>query len=87
MARRPTVLSGEVQRAGRPAGGVYVRVLDAGGEFTGEQRTGVDGAFRFHLSPGRWSIVAFAAGSERAVRDVTLDEGDERTLEVTLANR
>jgi hypothetical protein len=87
MSRRPTVLSGEVQRAGQPAGGVYVRVLDATGEFTGEQRTGLDGAFRFHLSPGRWSVVAFAAGSQRTVCDVTLDEGDERMLEVTLADR
>ena len=80
----PTILRGAVLRAGAPASGAYVRVLDGGGEFTGEQRTGDDGRFRFNLSPGRWSVVAFAAGGERTVQEVTLADGEDRTLDVGL---
>jgi hypothetical protein len=81
------VIHGEVRRGGAPAGGAYVQVLDQAGEFTGERRTGADGAYRFYLSPGRWSLVAFAPGVPRIAYEVDLGEGEERRLDLDLEAR
>ena len=79
-----TIVQGTVRRGGAPLAGAYVQVLDVDGAFTGERRTAADGRYRFHLVPGRWSIVAFAHGAERTVHDLTLSDGEERDLEVQL---
>ena len=77
-----TIVQGTVGRAGAPLGGAYVQVLDLDGAFTGERRTGADGRYRFHLVPGRWTIVAFAPGTDRAAREVELAEGQELELPI-----
>lgn len=79
-----TVVQGTVRRAGAPLGGAYVQVLDPDGAFTGERRTAPDGRYRFHLVPGRWSIVAFAPRTDRAVHEIDLVDGQELELPLEL---
>jgi hypothetical protein len=52
------VLNGKVTADGAPIGGAFVRLLDAGGEFTAEVVSSPDGAFRFFAAPGRWTVRA-----------------------------
>ena len=58
-----TIIQGTVSRGGEPAGGAYVRLLDASGEFTAEVVTSATGAFRFFARPGAWTLRALASGA------------------------
>ena len=53
-----TVLSGRVLAGEQPVGGAFVRLLDAGGDFTGEVVTSPNGEFRFYAAPGDWTVRA-----------------------------
>lgn len=57
-----TVIQGQVLRGGSPVPGAYVRLLDAGGEFTAEVKTSAEGHFRFFAAPGQWTLRALSAG-------------------------
>ena len=46
------VLAGKVTGDGGPIGGAFVRLLDSGGDFTGEVVSSADGDFRFYAAPG-----------------------------------
>lgn len=70
-----TVLEGRVVRGEEPLVGVYVRLLGPSGEFVSERRTLEDGAFRFHVSPGVWTIRWLAPGGEAGERAVEASEG------------
>jgi hypothetical protein len=55
---KETVLNGQVTAGGSPVGGAFVRLLDAGGEFTAEVVSSSDGHFRFFAAPGDWTVRA-----------------------------
>ena|SRR2546429_5732394 len=55
---REVVLNGQVTSAGGPVGGAFVRLLDAGGEFTAEVVSSPEGHFRFFAAPGEWTVRA-----------------------------
>ncbi len=56
---KETVLNGQVTASGgSPVGGAFVRLLDAGGEFTAEVVSSSDGHFRFYAAPGEWTVRA-----------------------------
>lgn len=71
---------GKVVRNGMPLEGAYVRLLGPSGEFVSERRTGVDGAFRFHVPLTGWTLVAFAPGTPRVTREIA----DEKEIVVDL---
>jgi len=52
------VLAGKVTGANGPVGGAFVRLLDGGGDFTGEVVSSADGDFRFYAAPGDWTVRA-----------------------------
>jgi hypothetical protein len=60
---KEAVIQGTVTRDGEPVGGAYVRLLDAGGEFTAEVPTSATGAFRFFAGAGSWTLRTLAPGS------------------------
>jgi hypothetical protein len=60
---KETVIQGTVTKDGQPVGGAYVRLLDAGGEFTAEVPTSATGAFRFFAAPGTWILRTLAPGA------------------------
>lgn len=83
---KQAVIQGRVLKAGAPVAGAYVRLLDAGGEFTAEVVSAEDGHFRFFAGDGRWSLRTLAPGvtTDRAVvastgtiaeLDIELDAG------------
>ena len=59
---KQTVITGRVTAAGtgEPVAGAYVRLLDAGGEFTAEVVSGPAGQFRFFATPGTWAVRALS---------------------------
>ncbi len=62
-----TVIYGVVSQAEAPVPAAYVRLLDAGGEFTAEVVTSATGDFRFFAAPGDWTLsVLHRDGSARA---------------------
>ncbi|GAA1984819.1 DUF1416 domain-containing protein [Amycolatopsis minnesotensis] len=52
------VLAGKVTGSEGPVGGAFVRLLDSGGDFTGEVVTSPEGDFRFYAAPGTWTVRA-----------------------------
>jgi hypothetical protein len=56
--RGQVVLAGKVTGADGPVGGAFVRLLDGGGDFTGEVVSSADGDFRFYAAPGDWTVRA-----------------------------
>ena len=78
------VVQGVVKRDGATVGGAYVRLLDAGGDFTAEVPTSATGHFRFFAAPGEWTLRTLAPGSEPLDRRVTAATGEVAELEITL---
>lgn len=67
---KETVIYGVVAKDDAPVPGAFVRLLDAGGEFTAEVVTSATGDFRFFAKPGSWTVsVMHKDGTAR--RDVT----------------
>jgi hypothetical protein len=59
---------------GRPDGiepieGAYVS-LSSGETFIAERRTGPDGVYEFHITPGEWVLVARAANCVAMTREI-----------------
>jgi hypothetical protein len=67
-----TVIQGRVVRDGDPVAAAYVRLLDAGGEFSAEVVSSATGVFRFFATPGRWTVRALAPG---ATGETAVDAG------------
>jgi hypothetical protein len=80
---RETVITGRVTAAatGEPVGGAYVRLLDAGGEFTAEVVSSPAGRFRFFAAPGTWTLRALSRQGTGGAT-VTVGRG---TVEVAIA--
>jgi hypothetical protein len=76
-------IEGTVSRDGRPAGGVYVRLVGPSGEFVAERYTQDDGNFTFHVTEGTWTIEARAAGAETQKKAVEV-HGDSTSVHVEL---
>jgi hypothetical protein len=78
-----TVVQGTVSRGGEPAGGNYVRLLDAGGDFTAEVVTSPAGVFRFFAKPGPWTVRVIGPGPGHD-EPVSVDEGQVAAVRIAL---
>lgn len=76
---KEAVIQGRVLRGGEPVAAAYVRLLDAGGEFTAEVPTSATGHFRFFAGDGVWTLRTLAPGVTTD-RQVVASRG--RVLEV-----
>jgi len=75
-------IHGLVRRGGSPVEGAYI-TLNQGETFIAERRTGPDGAYEFHTTPGPWVLVCRAAGAEPERREVESEAGElEATFEL-----
>src|SRR5258708_35658018 len=70
-----TSIRGLVRRDGNPVEGAYVRLTGTQEEFVAEQRTLQDGAFRFWVVPGDWTVICLAPGAERLEQSASVDKG------------
>jgi hypothetical protein len=70
-----TSIRGVVEHEGKPVEGAYVRLTGSQEEFVAEQRTSEDGAFRFWVVPGDWTVICLAPGAERLQQTCNLDKG------------
>jgi len=78
------VIQGVVSRGEEPVGNAYVRLLDAGGEFTAEVPTSDSGEFRFFAAPGSWTLRTLAPRSEVVERRVVAERGSVAEVSVTV---
>jgi hypothetical protein len=75
-------IRGMVQKDGTPIEGAYLTLNSGEGneegdvEFIAERRTGPDGVYEFHTSPGTWTVICRAAGNEPVPLVVTSDAGE-----------
>jgi hypothetical protein len=69
-------IRGRVLRDTEPVEGAYV-TLNSGSEFIAERRTGPDGVYEFHITPGAWVLNVRAAGSDGVTRTVNEERGGE----------
>jgi hypothetical protein len=84
---KETVIQGTVTRDSEPLAGAYVRLLDAGGEFTAEVQASATGGFRFFAAPGRWTLRALAGSGAIGQTVVTAGPGiNDADIEVTPAS-
>ena len=81
---KEAVVQGVVARGGTPVDGAYVRLLDTGGDFTAEVRTGETGEFRFFAAPGAWTVRVLAPGREPSDRSVEARRGEIAEVHVDL---
>ncbi len=68
-------IRGVVRRNGEPVEGAYL-TLNQGDDFIAERRTGPDGAYEFHTSPGDWVVICRASGAEPKRHELRSAEGD-----------
>ena len=68
-------IKGVVRAGGEPVEGAYL-TLNNGDEFIAERRTGPDGAYEFHTSPGDWTVICRAAGHEAKPLEISAGDGD-----------
>lgn len=73
---------GVVLKAGEPAQGVEVRLLDESGEVVGEAHTLDDGAFTFEVKAGTWRIEWAVPGTEMKDGQVEVPEGEDAEVEL-----
>jgi len=73
-------ISGTTKVEGKPAGGVYVRLLGPSGEFVSEQYTKDDGRFTFHVAVGAWTLEAKAAGAAPSTQTVKVAGANEDSV-------
>lgn len=78
------VIQGIVTKDDEPVGNAYVRLLDAGGEFTAEVPTSATGQFRFFAGPGQWTVRTLAPRVEPVDRAVVARTGDIAEVAVTV---
>ncbi len=68
-------IHGLVQRGGDPVEGAYI-TLNQDETFIAERRTGPDGSYEFHTTPGSWVLVCRASGAEAVRREVNSEAGE-----------
>ena len=79
---KEAVVQGQVLRGDQPVSNAYVRLLDAGGEFTAEVPTSATGHFRFFAGEGSWTLRTLAPSSEPVDRQFVASVGS--VAEVTI---
>lgn len=76
MAQGTLKIHGTVRRQGQPVEGAYLDLLAAGDEFIAERRTGPDGAYEFHTTPGDWTVVCRTSGAGPVRLSVSGEAGE-----------
>ncbi|MYW05404.1 DUF1416 domain-containing protein [Streptomyces sp. SID3343] len=80
---KETIIQGSVTKGGQPING-YVRLLDAGGDFTAEVPTSVTGQFRFFAAPGNWTVRALVPGATVDRSVVVAEKGTVAEVEIAV---
>jgi hypothetical protein len=75
-------IKGVVRKGGAPIEGAFL-TLNQGEDFIAERRTGPDGFYEFHTSPGDWTVICRASGSDTKPLTVS-SEGGEIALDFDL---
>jgi hypothetical protein len=77
-------IQGTVTRSGRPVEAAYIDLIDPDGLFVAERRTGPDGRYSFHTTPGSWSLAFRVTGAEAIRREVQETDDSEVIVDLEL---
>lgn len=69
-------IKGAVRKGGQPVEGAYITLNNADAELIAERRTGPDGFYEFHISPGKWTLICRAADSDAATHEINAEAGE-----------
>lgn len=75
-------ITGTVSRDGSPFEGAYIDLVDTAGAFIAERRTGPDGAYSFHTTPGTWTLICRTAGADPVTAEVSGTDEVARDFDV-----
>jgi hypothetical protein len=77
MSANVLAIKGTVTRGGTPVEGACINLMDPAKDFLiAERRTGEDGTFSFHTTPGQWVLVCRAAGADAVRKEVSGEPGE-----------
>ena len=79
-----TAIEGTVTVDGIPARIATVELLNRDGDVLDQVRVDDHGAYRYHLAPGKWTLNAYDERGNRSTTDISLSEGEDRTLDIEL---
>ena len=79
-----TAIEGTVTVDGIPARIATVELLNRDGDILDQIAVDDHGHFRYHLAPGRWTLNVYDTRGNRSRTDISLTEGEDRTLNLEL---
>ena len=79
-----TAIEGTVTVDGIPARIATVELLNREGDVLDQIAVDDHGHYRYHLAPGQWTLNVYDARGNKTKTDVTLSEGEDRTLDLEL---
>ncbi len=79
-----TAIEGTVKVDGIPAKIATVEVLNRDGDIIDQIAVDDHGHYRYHLAPGKWTLNAYDARGNKSRTDISLSEGEDRTLDIEL---
>jgi len=68
----------------KPATTAVVELHNSVGDVVDQVAVDADGRYTYHLAPGSWSVNVWDAHGHRGSGEVTLSDGDEKTLDIDL---
>jgi hypothetical protein len=79
-----TAIEGTVTVGGIPAKIATVELLNRDGDVLDQIAVDDHGHYRYHLTPGKWTLHVYDARGNRTKTDISLAEGEDRTLDLEL---
>ena len=76
-------IKGTVKKDGEPVEGAYITLI-SGDTLIAERRTGPDGFYEFHITPGEWKLTARAASAAAMTKEIKKAEPAELTEDFDL---
>ena len=82
-----TTLSGRVTLpGGEPAATAVVELHNATGDVVDQVQVDDEGVYRYHLSSSTWKLRAWDAHGHGARAEATVEEGEDKRLDIELGN-
>jgi hypothetical protein len=79
-----TAIEGTVTVDGIPARIATVELLNRNGDVLDQIAVDDHGHYRYYLSPGQWTLNVYDARGNKIKTDISLSEGEDRTLDLEL---
>lgn len=79
-----TTLSGRILVHGKPGKTATVELHNSRGDVVDQVQVDDEGKYKYHVSPGEWTLNVWDAHGHRGSAQATLGEGDDTLLDIDL---